>query len=129
MSRASQAIGCGRSAAAMVPRTCQRLLDKPMPATSLSPAESIRLSSLKDKAACVYPVEHYAYWHREFPGMTLPWGMFGENLTTEGLQEARPLPCAQRLISVYPRAEADGPKTTQSRRPAHISRISQQHQS
>jgi hypothetical protein len=61
--------------------------------------------------------------------MMLPWDMFGENLTTAGLQEARPLPGAQRLISVYPRAEADGPQTTQSRRPAHILRISQQHQS
>src|SRR5262249_31926395 len=40
-----------------------------------------------DKAVYVYPVEHYVYWHRELPDMTLPWGMFGENLTTEGLQE------------------------------------------
>ena len=40
-----------------------------------------------DKAAYAYPAEHYAYWHRELPDMTLPWGMFGENLTTEGLQE------------------------------------------
>jgi ferredoxin-NADP reductase/MOSC domain-containing protein YiiM len=40
-----------------------------------------------DKAVYVYPSEHYAFWHREFPDMTLPWGMFGENLTTEGLQE------------------------------------------
>ncbi len=41
----------------------------------------------QDKAVYAYPVEHYAYWRREFPDMTLPWGMFGENLTTEGLQE------------------------------------------
>src|SRR3974390_1196210 len=27
-----------------------------------------------DKAVYVYPVEHYAYWHRELPDMTLPWG-------------------------------------------------------
>jgi len=40
-----------------------------------------------DKAAYVYPSEHYAYWRREFPGMELPWGVFGENLTTEGLDE------------------------------------------
>ncbi len=40
-----------------------------------------------DKAAYAYPPEHYAYWRRELPDMTLPWGMFGENLTTEGLQE------------------------------------------
>lgn len=41
-----------------------------------------------DKAVYVYPAEHYAYWRREFPEMTLPWGMFGENFTTEGLEES-----------------------------------------
>jgi MOSC domain-containing protein YiiM len=40
-----------------------------------------------DKAVYAYSAEHYDYWHREFPDMMLPWGMFGENLTTEGLQE------------------------------------------
>jgi MOSC domain-containing protein YiiM len=40
-----------------------------------------------DKAVYAYPAEHYAYWQSELRGMTLPWGMFGENLTTEGLQE------------------------------------------
>ena len=39
------------------------------------------------KAVYGYPSEHYAFWSREFPEMTLPWGMFGENLTTEGLLE------------------------------------------
>ncbi|HSD52346.1 MAG TPA: MOSC domain-containing protein, partial [Candidatus Methylomirabilis sp.] len=39
------------------------------------------------KAAYVYPSEHYGYWRQELPGMDLPWGMFGENLTTEGLRE------------------------------------------
>jgi ferredoxin-NADP reductase/MOSC domain-containing protein YiiM len=40
-----------------------------------------------DKAAYVYASEHYAYWKRELPDMVLPWGIFGENLTTEGLNE------------------------------------------
>jgi MOSC domain-containing protein YiiM len=40
-----------------------------------------------DKAVYVYPAEHYDYWRGELPGMELPWGMFGENLTTEGLLE------------------------------------------
>jgi MOSC domain-containing protein YiiM len=35
----------------------------------------------------VYPVEHYDYWREQLPDMKLPWGMFGENLTTEGLRE------------------------------------------
>ena len=39
------------------------------------------------KAVYSYPSEHYGYWRAEFTGMSLPWGMFGENLTTEGLRE------------------------------------------
>jgi MOSC domain-containing protein YiiM len=42
----------------------------------------------RDKAVYCYPVEHYAYWAVELPGTDLPYGMFGENLTTEGLDEA-----------------------------------------
>jgi MOSC domain-containing protein YiiM len=40
-----------------------------------------------DKAVYVYPAEHYTDWRRELPGLELPWGMFGENLTIEGLRE------------------------------------------
>ena len=39
------------------------------------------------KAVYVYPSEHYAYWRQELPRAELPWGVFGENLTTEGLLE------------------------------------------
>ena len=39
------------------------------------------------KAVYLYPSEHYSYWRSELPGMDLPWGMFGENFTTEGLLE------------------------------------------
>ncbi len=40
------------------------------------------------KAVYVYPSEHYDYWKQELPEMDLPWGMFGENFTTEGLSES-----------------------------------------
>ncbi len=40
------------------------------------------------KAVYVYPSEHYAYWRAELPDQELPWGAFGENLTTEGLLES-----------------------------------------
>ena len=40
-----------------------------------------------EKAVYVYPSEHYEFWQRELPDMDLPWGMFGENLTTTGLLE------------------------------------------
>lgn len=40
-----------------------------------------------EKAVYIYPSEHYDFWKRELPEMNLPWGMFGENLTTTGLFE------------------------------------------
>ena len=39
------------------------------------------------KAVYCYPSEHYEYWRGQLPGMELPWGAFGENLTTDGLLE------------------------------------------
>lgn len=39
------------------------------------------------KALYAYPSEHYPFWRNELPGMELTWGIFGENLTTEGLLE------------------------------------------
>ena len=40
------------------------------------------------KAVYAYPAEHYDYWRRRLPDMDLPFGMFGENLTVEGLFES-----------------------------------------
>ncbi len=44
-----------------------------------------------DKAVYAYPAEHYDFWRSELPDMDLPLGlplgMFGENLTLEGLRE------------------------------------------
>src|SRR5438046_3291114 len=41
----------------------------------------------KTKAVYAYPSEHYEFWKNELPDMDLPYGMFGENFTTEGLFE------------------------------------------
>jgi MOSC domain-containing protein YiiM len=41
------------------------------------------------KAVYAYPSEHYEYWREQLAGVDLPWGMFGENLTVEGLREDR----------------------------------------
>ena len=41
----------------------------------------------KDKAVYCYPIEHYAYWHEELSGRSLPMGAFGENFTVEGFSE------------------------------------------
>jgi MOSC domain-containing protein YiiM len=41
----------------------------------------------QDKAVYAYPSEHYPFWKTQLPGVELPWGSFGENLTTSGLDE------------------------------------------
>ncbi|WP_308636487.1 MOSC domain-containing protein [Paenibacillus silvisoli] len=40
----------------------------------------------KDKAVCVYSYEHYPFWEQEL-GRRLPFGAFGENVTTKGIAE------------------------------------------
>ena len=39
------------------------------------------------KAVYAYPSEHYDFWRDQLPGTELRWGAFGENLTTQGLDE------------------------------------------
>ncbi|HEX4966702.1 MAG TPA: MOSC domain-containing protein [Thermoanaerobaculia bacterium] len=39
------------------------------------------------KAVYAYPSEHYPFWKNELELADLPWGAFGENLTTEGWWE------------------------------------------
>jgi MOSC domain-containing protein YiiM len=40
------------------------------------------------KAIYAYPSEHYAHWRALYPQLPMPWGWFGENLTTEGFLES-----------------------------------------
>lgn len=40
------------------------------------------------KAVYAYPAEHYDYWRKELSDPELAWAAFGENLTTEGLNES-----------------------------------------
>ena len=40
-----------------------------------------------DKAVYSYSEEHYKYWKEVYPTIVMPFGMFGENLTTQGLNE------------------------------------------
>ena len=47
----------------------------------------LRVHGGENKAVYLYPHEHYAYWGGELPGMTLDPGMFGENLTSQGVDE------------------------------------------
>lgn len=41
----------------------------------------------KDKACYLYSADHYKYWQQLYPDLDLSWGMFGENLSVEGLHE------------------------------------------
>ena len=47
----------------------------------------LRVHGGEYKAVYCYPVEHYTYWKKELPGRDLPFAIFGENFTTEGLPE------------------------------------------
>ncbi|HKS39876.1 MAG TPA: MOSC domain-containing protein [Blastocatellia bacterium] len=49
----------------------------------------LRVHGGAEKAVYAYPSEHYDYWRAELPDMKLPWGMFGENFTVEGLDEKK----------------------------------------
>jgi MOSC domain-containing protein YiiM len=40
-----------------------------------------------DKAVYSYAKEHYDFWRKDLQDVSLSWGMFGENFTTEGLFE------------------------------------------
>ncbi|MCL6267948.1 MOSC domain-containing protein [Flagellimonas myxillae] len=39
------------------------------------------------KACYLFASEHYPYWKEKYPHLDWDWGMFGENLTVEGLDE------------------------------------------
>jgi MOSC domain-containing protein YiiM len=47
----------------------------------------LRVHGGESKAVYGYPSEHYEFWRSEFPAMEMHWGMFGENITTQGLFE------------------------------------------
>lgn len=66
-----------------------------------------------DKACYLYPSEHYSYWHSLFPNVEMGWGAFGENLTTEGLDER-----TVKIGNVYQIGEALV-QVTQPRQPCY----------
>lgn len=40
------------------------------------------------KACYLFSADHYPYWQKKHPDLEWDWGMFGENLTIEGLDES-----------------------------------------
>jgi MOSC domain-containing protein YiiM len=43
----------------------------------------------KDKSCYLYSADHYEYWKSSYPDADWEWGMFGENLTIESLDESQ----------------------------------------
>ena len=41
-----------------------------------------------DKAVYGYAADHYPWWKEQLPGIDLPYGAFGENLTIEGFDDS-----------------------------------------
>ncbi len=41
-----------------------------------------------EKACYLYSKDHYAFWQQRYPHADWQWGMFGENLTVEGIDES-----------------------------------------
>lgn len=41
-----------------------------------------------DKACYAYSADHYSYWQKLYPEIDFHYGIFGENLTIDGLNEA-----------------------------------------
>ncbi|MDC6386684.1 MOSC domain-containing protein [Flagellimonas taeanensis] len=48
------------------------------------------------KACYLFSSDHYPYWQEKYPNLDWNWGMFGENLTVEGLDESK-----IRIGSIY----------------------------
>ncbi len=42
-----------------------------------------------DKACYLYSKDHYRFWKERYPDLDWQWGMLGENLTVEGLDESK----------------------------------------
>lgn len=66
-----------------------------------------------DKACYMYPVENYTYWQSIYPNLNLQWGMFGENLSIEGLSES-----TVRIGDIYKIGEAEV-QVSQPRQPCY----------
>ncbi|MBW6483468.1 MAG: MOSC domain-containing protein [Vicingaceae bacterium] len=43
----------------------------------------------EDKACYLFGYNHYEFWQKQFPDLTFDFGMFGENITIEHLDEAK----------------------------------------
>ncbi|MEX0290361.1 MAG: MOSC domain-containing protein [Flavobacteriaceae bacterium] len=65
------------------------------------------------KACYLFSADQYPYWKEKYPELSWDWGMFGENLTVEGLDEA-----LIRIGNIYKLGEAVV-QITQPREPCY----------
>ena len=42
-----------------------------------------------NKACYLFASDHYSYWRQLYPELEWDWGMFGENITVDGLDESK----------------------------------------
>lgn len=42
-----------------------------------------------DKACYLFSADNYPFWQEKYPNLNWNWGMFGENVTVKGLDEAK----------------------------------------
>ncbi|MFX0557589.1 MOSC domain-containing protein [Maribacter sp. CXY002] len=42
-----------------------------------------------NKACYLFSADHYPYWRKKYPNLSWDWGMFGENITVENLNESQ----------------------------------------
>ncbi|MBO0324229.1 MOSC domain-containing protein [Muricauda sp. CAU 1633] len=78
-------------------QTTTGIFKSPITEPLLLEAESVAKDTIADrrvhggifKACYLFSTDHYPYWKEKYPHLEWNWGMFGENLTIEGLDEAQ----------------------------------------
>nr|WP_299383910.1 MOSC domain-containing protein [Allomuricauda sp.] len=76
-------------------QTTTGIFKYPTPDTLTLETESVAKDTISDrrvhggifKACYLFSSEQYPYWKEKYPQLDWDWGMFGENLTVEGLDE------------------------------------------
>ncbi len=78
-------------------QTTTGIFKSPVDEPLLLETESVAKDTIADrkvhggvfKACYLFSADHYPYWKEKYPDLDWNWGMFGENLTVEGLNESK----------------------------------------
>ena len=85
-------------------QTTTGIFKSPVDEPLLLETESVAKDTIADrkvhggvfKACYLFSADHYPYWKEKYPHLEWDWGMFGENLTIQGLDESQ-----LRIGSIY----------------------------